>query len=71
MKVGEISALVESIYGYHIIQLTDKRPPRQIPFEELQAKIKVKLISDEKKRLTDLWMSGLISNAVITYPGEK
>jgi len=71
MKVGEVSGLVESIYGYHIIQLNDKRPPRQIPFEELRAKIKAELIGNEKMRLTGLWMSGLRSKAVITYPGEK
>ena len=71
MKVGETSDLVESIYGYHIIQLTDKRPPRQIPFEELRSKIKAELIANEKKRLMDQWMSGLRSKAVITYPGEK
>lgn len=71
LKVGETSGLVESLYGYHIIQLTDKRPPRQIPFEELRVKIKAELIGNEKKRLMDLWMSGLRSKAVITYPGEK
>lgn len=71
MKVGETSGLVESLYGYHIIQLTDKKPPRQILFEELQPKIKAELIENEKNRLMDLWMSGIRSKAVISYPGEK
>lgn len=71
LRAGETSGLVESIYGYHIIKLTDKRPPRQIPFEEMQAKIKAELIGNEKTRLMELWMSGLRSKAVITYPGVK
>lgn len=71
MKVGETSGLVESIYGYHIIKLTDKRPPRQIPFDEIKAKIRAELTADEKTRLTARWMSGLKAKSVITYPGKK
>ena len=71
MKVGETSGIVESMYGFHIIRLTEKKEPRQIPFEEVRSKISAELIEREKKRLTDLWMSGLKTKAVITYPGEK
>jgi parvulin-like peptidyl-prolyl isomerase len=71
LKVGETGGLVETIYGYHIIMLTDKREPRQIPFEEMRAKINAELVAAEKQRLTDLWMSGLKARAVINYPGEK
>lgn len=71
MKVGDTSGIVESMYGFHIIRLTGKKEPRQIPFEELRAKIGTELTESEKRRLKDLWMSGLKTKAVITYPGEK
>ncbi len=37
MKKGDISDLVESDFGYHIIQLTDVKAPKQKTFEELRA----------------------------------
>lgn len=71
MKVGEISDIIETIYGFHLIKLTEKRAPRQIPFDEVSNKIKMKLVADEKKRLAELWMSDLRKKAIITYPGKK
>jgi peptidyl-prolyl cis-trans isomerase D len=37
MKKGDISDVVESDFGYHIIQLTDVKAPKQKTFEELRA----------------------------------
>ncbi len=47
MKKGEISPLVESDFGYHIIALTDVKSPKQRTFEELRAGIE----SDLKTQL--------------------
>lgn len=71
MKVGDMSGLIESLYGYHLVKLTDMRPPRLIPFEEIKVKIKKDLINSEKKRLKDQWISGITKKAVITYPVAK
>lgn len=71
LKVGETSDVVQSLYGYHIIRLTERRPSRQIPFEDIQEKIRKDLISSQKSSLLDEWMGGLYKKAKITYPGEK
>ena len=71
LKVGETSPVVESLYGFHIIRLTDKRPARQIPFDEVQDKIKKDMVATQKKQLQDEWMDGLHKKAKIIYPGEK
>lgn len=43
MKKGDISEVVESDFGYHIIRLTDIKTPRPRSFEELRAGIEADL----------------------------
>ena len=43
MKKGDISEVVESDFGYHIIQLTDIKTPKQRSFEELRPSIETDL----------------------------
>ncbi len=50
MKKGDISDVVESDFGYHIIQLTDVKAPKQRSFEELRASIESDLKSQQAQR---------------------
>ena len=43
MKKGDISDVVESDFGYHIIQLTDVKTPKQRSFEELRPGMEAEL----------------------------
>ncbi len=43
LKKGDISAVVESDFGYHIIRLTDIKAPKQKTFEELRPEIESEL----------------------------
>jgi parvulin-like peptidyl-prolyl isomerase len=68
MKVGEVSGIVETIYGYHIIKLTEKKLPYQMQFDEVKEKIRADLAAREQKRLFEEWMRGLKAKAKIVYP---
>lgn len=50
MKKGDISDLVESDFGFHIIQLTDIKVPKQRTFEELRANIESDLKGQQAQR---------------------
>ncbi|MFO1518154.1 MAG: peptidyl-prolyl cis-trans isomerase [bacterium] len=39
MKVGELSPVVSSLYGFHIFKVIEKRPAKQLPFEEVKGQI--------------------------------
>jgi peptidyl-prolyl cis-trans isomerase D len=50
MKKGEISNVVESDFGYHIIKVTDVKMPQQKSFDELRASIESDLRAQQAQR---------------------
>ncbi len=50
LKKGEISAVVETDYGYHIIKLTDVKTPKQRSFEEVRPQIEADLMKQQAQR---------------------
>ncbi|MDZ4164843.1 MAG: peptidylprolyl isomerase [Smithellaceae bacterium] len=65
LKKGELSGLVTSIYGHHILKVVEKFPPQQLKFEEVKDKLKKELEEKEvAKRLAEL-IKSLRENAKI------
>ncbi len=50
MKKGDISEVVESDFGYHIIKLSDIKAPKQRSFEELRPSIESDLKNQQAQR---------------------
>jgi foldase protein PrsA len=49
MHVGEISKPVRARLGFHIIQLTDREPPRRMTFDESREEVGFTLESEKRQ----------------------
>ena len=50
MKKGDISVVVESEFGYHIIRLTDIKAPKQRSFEEMKPELEADLKKQQAQK---------------------
>ena len=59
LKAGEISDLVESVFGLHIIYAVEPRPERVLPYEEASGQIRVLLLQQQRDSLTAAFLEDL------------
>jgi peptidyl-prolyl cis-trans isomerase C len=62
---GEISDVVETQYGYHIIKATGKKPQRQVPFDEVKDQIQQSLFQEKANTEVSNWIAALRESATI------
>ena len=53
LALGKLSAPLRLHLGFHILQLTDSRPARQMPFEEVQGEIALHLTNTKRAAAVD------------------
>jgi parvulin-like peptidyl-prolyl isomerase len=67
LKVGEVSGIVESSYGYHIIKVTEHKDPYIKTFDEVKDTIKSYIENDKKTAEWEKFVYSLIDKATIHY----
>jgi peptidyl-prolyl cis-trans isomerase C len=71
LKPGQVSDVVETQFGYHIIKLTDHKDANTIPFEQAKDDI-VKLLTQTKQaEFAEEYVKSLEADANIVYPPGK
>lgn len=65
-KVGQVSGIVKTQFGYHIIKLEGQKPPSYVPFEEVKDFIKQKLGQEKQKELFEKYVADLKKSTKIT-----
>ncbi|MCK5160742.1 MAG: peptidylprolyl isomerase, partial [Candidatus Aureabacteria bacterium] len=65
LGVGDLSEIVETRFGYHIIKVTDKKEQKKIDFEEYKDKIKDLLLQRKQGDVLKEWLVKIKSGADI------
>lgn len=67
MEVGEVSDIVETRYGYHIIKVTDKKAAGTVPFADVEERISDYLESNDRNEAINEYLTNLREEANIQY----
>ena len=65
LKPGEMSDIVETQFGYHIIKVADKQNSRVVPLDEAKGQIEEYLTQQNRHAQTELFVQGLKTKAKI------
>jgi peptidyl-prolyl cis-trans isomerase C len=67
LKIGEVSGLVETQFGYHIIKVTGHQDPNQVSFDKAKAQILEQLSQQKRQEAADKYIESLRAGAKIVY----
>ena len=68
LKVGEVSDIVETRFGYHIIKVTDRQDARTVSFEEAKDDLVNELTRKKQTDFANKYIESLKASANIIYP---
>ena len=70
MKKGEVSQVVETEFGYHLIKVTDRKEPGVVALDQVRQKVASYLDSQNKEKQIGDFLTALRKTATIDYGTE-
>ena len=67
---GEISKPMKSEHGWHIVKVTEIKPPRQMPLAEVTERVRKQASEAKEQAVEDFWLKKLRAAATIKLDNE-
>jgi peptidyl-prolyl cis-trans isomerase C len=71
LKPGELSDVVETQFGYHIIKVAQHKPAEVIPLEKVRPEIEKMVLDKKRAEFFKTYRDKLTAEATIVYPPGK
>ncbi len=71
LEPGELSEVVQTQFGHHLIKLEDRKAEGTLPFEDVQEKLRIYLGREAIKEAVQSYVKQLRQDAVIQRPGDE
>lgn len=65
LKIGETSKPFRSVFGFHIVRVTEIKPSRQIPFEEAKSEIALRLTNQRRREAVEILAPRLAGSSAL------
>jgi len=65
MKPGDVSDVIQTLYGYHIVRMTEIRPPEQRSYADTGTELRKDLTAKRCAEMEDAWTARLRAGATI------
>jgi peptidyl-prolyl cis-trans isomerase C len=67
LKIGQLSGVVKSPFGYHIIKVTDRKKAEPVPFDQVKQNISMYLADQKKNEALAAYFDSLRAASKIEY----
>lgn len=71
LKPGEVSSIVETEQGFHLIKVHDKKPEKVVPFKDVEEKIRQHLVSQKMRQRVNEFLNEVKKTAKIERISTK
>jgi len=65
MQVGGVSEVFKTVFGFHIVKLTDRKPAGVRPFAQVQDELVREALEDRRRKLVEQYLDGLREQAAV------
>lgn len=71
LKVNEISPVVKTQFGYHLIKVTEKEPAKDRSFEEVKPEIEAQLLDQKRRDMLKNYLENLKNQGKVSIYPER